>query len=174
MKKIQKLVVFALLMLFGASAAAQITIPGTNVTFRLNNEDWRYLRTFKLDDGANVYLYSYVGETLLEADGDTALPFLRIYINSNYTGDVYQLAYERYMKQPFQSLNEYTKGPGLPRSGGLAYDGIYTNPSDDRDYRFLMTYFKDHRTIVEFRLETSHETFARLEPKFKSILSTIK
>ena len=121
-----------------------------------------------------MHVYSYVGETLLEADGDTALPFLRIYINTNYSGDVYQLAYDRFVKQPFQSLNEFTKGPGLPRSGGLGYEGIYTNPSDDKDYRFLMTYFKDHRTIVEFRLETSRGTFARMEPKFKAVLSTIK
>lgn len=174
MKHLKQWLMLAALLLTSALATAQIAIPGTPYSFELNKDEWRYVSTFKLDDGANVYLYSYVGETLLEADGDTALPFLRIYINSNYTGDVYQLAYERYMKQPFQSLNEYTKGPGLPRSGGLAYDGIYTNPSDDRDYRFLMTYFKDHRTIVEFRLETSRETFARLEPKFKSILSTIK
>ena len=33
------------------SARAQLTIPGTSVTFRLNNEDWRYLRTFELPEG---------------------------------------------------------------------------------------------------------------------------
>lgn len=174
MKNIRQWLLLAALLLTSAVAAAQINIPGTPYSFELDNSEWRYLQTLKLDDGANVHVYSYVGETLLEADGDTALPFLRIYINTNYSGDVYQLAYDRFIKQPFQSLNEFTKGPGLPRSGGLGYEGIYTNPSDDKDYRFLMTYFKDRRTIVEFRLETSRGTFARMEPKFKAVLSTIK
>ena len=46
MKRILKTVVLVALMAFAASAAAQITIPGTDVSFRLNNDDWRYLRTF--------------------------------------------------------------------------------------------------------------------------------
>lgn len=174
MKQMKQWLVLALLLLTAGVASAQLNIPGTTLSFNLNSEEWVYLRTFKTDDGANVYLYSYVGETLVEAPGDTALPFLRIYVKENYIGDVYQLAYDRFVTEPFQSLNEFTRGAGLPRTGGLGYEGIYTSPVDQRDYRFLMTYFKDHRTIVEFRLETSRGTYQHMEPKFRDILSTIK
>ena len=142
MKKILKTVVLALLMAMASSAAAQITIPGTSVSFRLNGDDWRYLRTFKLEDGADIYLYYYVGHVLVDLEGDTVLPCLRIYVNEDYDGDVYELAYDRYMLQPFQSVDEYTHGPGLPKDGGIGYMGAYTNPSSQKDYQFLMTYFK--------------------------------
>ena len=158
---------------FSTPARAQIVIPGTSVTFSLGDKEWQYLRTFKLDDGANVFLYSYIGEVLVDASGDTVIPFLRIYVRENYGGDVYQLAYDRYVKQPFQSLREYTKGPGLPH-GGLGYEGIYTSPSDGRDYRFLMTYFKDRRTVVEFRLETSRSTWETMKGRFTDLLNTVK
>ena len=174
MKKILLSGLIGLMCLMGNVARAQITIPGTVITFTLPADEWSYVRTFTLDDGASVYLYSYVGETLVEAAGDTALPFLRIYVNPKYTGDVYELAYSRYVAQPFQSLTEYSKGAGLPRSGGLGYDGIYTHPVDGKDYRFLMTYFKDHRTAIEFRLETSRGTFERMESKFQEILNSVK
>ena len=164
----------AVLMAFGTSAAAQITIPGTSVTFRLNSDDWRYLRTFKLDDGADIYLYYYVGQVLVDMEGDTVLPCLRIYVNEGYEGDVYELAYDRYMLQPFQSVDEYTHGPGLPKSGGIGYMGAYTNPSSQKDYRFYMTYFKSHGTAVEFRLETTKDTFEEMEFEFKDILGTLK
>ena len=168
------LMVFLSSFSFLPSAHAQLVIPGTAVSFSLNDKEWQYLRTFNLDDGATVYLYSYTGEVLVDAAGDTVLPFLRLYVRENYGGDVYQLAYDRYVKQPFQSLREFTKGPGLPRSGGLGYEGIYTSPSDGHDYRFMMTYFKDRRTIVEFRLETSRDTWETMKDKFTAVLSTIK
>ena len=174
MKKILKTVVLVMLMALAASASAQITIPGTNVSFRLNSDDWRYLRTFKLEDGANVYLYYYVGHVLVDREGDTVLPCLRIYVNEDYDGDIYELAYERYMNQPFQSLNEYTHGPGLPKRGGLGYVGAYTNPSDQKDYQFMMTYFKDGDVTVEFRLETTTDTFKDMEFEFNDILESIK
>jgi hypothetical protein len=78
------------------------------------------------------------------------------------------------MKQPFQSVDEYTKGPGLPRKGGIGYMGAYTNPADQKDYQFLMTYFKDKNTIVEFRLETTKDTFEEMEFEFNDILGTLK
>ena len=174
MKKILKTVVLALLMAMASSAAAQITIPGTSVSFRLNSDDWRYLRTFKLEDGADVYLYYYVGHVLVDLEGDTVLPCLRIYVNEDYDGDVYELAYDRYMLQPFQSVDEYTHGPGLPKDGGIGYMGAYTNPSSQKDYQFLMTYFKSRGTAVEFRLETTKDTFEEMEFEFKDILGTLK
>ena len=174
MKKILKTIVLALLMTMASSAAAQITIPGTNASFRLNGDDWRYLRTFKLEDGADIYLYYYVGHVLVDLEGDTVLPCLRIYVNEDYDGDVYELAYERYMLQPFQSVDEYTHGPGLPKDGGIGYMGAYTNPSSQKDYQFLMTYFKSRGTAVEFRLETTKDTFEEMEFEFKDILGTLK
>lgn len=170
-----KRLLFVLLLLAGSGAAtAQLTIPGTNVTYRLNNEDWRYLRTFELAEGGDVYLYCYTGHVLVDMEGDTVLPFLRIYVNKDYDGDLYELAYERYEAQPFQSLKEYTKGEGIPSKGGLGYIGAYTNPSDQKDYQFYMTYFEDKGTSVEFRLETTKDTFDEMDFEFKDILSSIK
>lgn len=174
MKTIKQWLVLAVALLMSGAAMAQLTIPATTVSFQLDNNEWRYLRTFTEKDGANVYYYCYVGEVLLDAQGDTVLPFLRVYVRENYVGDVYELAYQRYEQQPYQSLREWTKGDGLPKSGGLGYEGMYTKPSDRRDYRFLMTYFKDRRTAVEFRLETTRETYEDMEVKFKKILNSIK
>ena len=121
-----------------------------------------------------MYLYCYTGHVLVDMEGDTVLPFLRIYVNKNYDGDLYDLAYERYEAQPFQSLKEYSKGNGLPSNGGIGYIGAYTNPSDQKDYQFFMTYFKDKGTSVEFRLETTKDTFEEMEFEFTDILSSIK
>ena len=110
----------------------------------------------------------------LAAAGDTVLPCLRIYVNEHYDGDLYSLVYDRYMLQPYQSLDEYTHGLGLPKSGGIGYDGIYTNPSDGKDYRFLMTYFKDRKAMVELRLETTSDTFGEMEFEFRDLLGTLK
>lgn len=174
MKRYFRIILTALLLAVPVVANAQIGIPGTQVTFRLNGDDWRYLRTFQLEDGADVYLYCYVGQLLLDGEGDTVLPFLRIYVHEDYEGDIYELAYERYMQQPFQSLNEYTHGAGLPKRGGLGYVGAYTNPSDQKDYQFMMTYFKDGDATVEFRLETTKDTFREMEFEFNDILESIK
>lgn len=174
MNEIKRMVVAAVLLLAPLASSAQLTIPGTKITYRLNNEDWRYLRTFALPEGGDVYLYCYTGQVLLDADGDTVLPFLRIYVNKNYAGDLFELAYERYEKQPFQSLHEFTKGDGLPSSGGIGYIGAYTNPNNGKDYQFYMTYFKDHKTCVEFRLETTKDTFKEMDFEFKDILSSLK
>lgn len=170
----KKLILTALMVVVAGIASAQLTIPGTNITYRLNGEDWRYLRTFELAEGGDVYLYCYTGHVLVDMEGDTVLPFLRIYVNKDYDGDLYELAYERYEAQPFQSLKEYTKGEGLPSKGGIGYIGAYTNPMDQKDYQFYMTYFKDRGTSVEFRLETTKDTFEEMDFEFKDILSSIK
>lgn len=170
----KKLILTALMVVVAGIASAQLTIPGTNITYRLNSEDWRYLRTFELAEGGDVYLYCYTGHVLVDMEGDTVMPFLRIYVNKDYDGDLYELAYERYEAQPFQSLKEYTKGEGLPSKGGIGYIGAYTNPTDRKDYQFYMTYFKDRGTSVEFRLETTKDTFKEMDFEFKDILSSIK
>ena len=170
----KKLILTALMVVVAGIASAQLTIPGTNITYRLNSEDWRYLRTFELAEGGDVYLYCYTGHVLVDMEGDTVMPFLRIYVNKDYDGDLYELAYERYEAQPFQSLKEYTKGEGLPSKGGIGYIGAYTNPTERKDYQFYMTYFKDRGTSVEFRLETTKDTFEEMDFEFKDILSSIK
>lgn len=172
--RIKRFFALAALLLCASVSTAQLTIPGTNVTYRLNSEDWRYLRTFELAEGGDIYLYCYTGHVLVDMEGDTVLPFLRIYVNKDYDGDLYELAYERYEAQPFQSLKEYTKGEGLPSKGGIGYIGAYTNPSDQKDYQFYMTYFTDRGTSVEFRLETTKDTFEEMEFEFKDILGSIK
>lgn len=162
------------LLMLSSTAMAQLTIPGTSYTFKLNNEDWRYLRTFELPEGGDIYLYCYTGHVLTDMEGDTVLPNLRIYVVKDYDGDLYDLAYQRYEDQPYQSLLDYTKGNGLPSSGGIGYIGAYTNPSDQKDYQFYMTYFKEGKTYVEFRLETTKDTFEEMDFEFTDILGTIK
>lgn len=174
MRKIATLLLTVAFLAISHTAMSQIKIPGTSVSFELEPENWRYLRTFQLDDGADIFLYYYAGDVLVDTEGDTVLPFLRIYVNDSFEGDVYQLAYERYMQQPFQSLDEYTHGPGLPRNGGIGYVGAYTNPTEQKDYQFLMTYFTSGDAIVEFRLETTKDTFEEMESEFRTILNTIK
>ena len=127
-----------------------------------------------MPEGGDVYLYCYTGHVVVDSEGDTILPFLRIYVNKNYSGDLYELVYNRYVTQPYQSLKEYSKGDGLPSSGGIGYIGAYTNPADQKDYQFYMTYFTNNKTAVEFRLETTKDTFDDMDFEFKDILGSIK
>lgn len=168
-----KLCIIAAMLMACNSTFAQLDIQGTRYKFNLDPDEWRYLRTFQVTSDETTYLYCYVGEVLLDDAGDTILPFLRIFIKNNYGDDLYQFVYERYEDQPYQSLREWSHGKGLPKLGGLGYEGIYTKPSDGQDYRFLMTYFRDKRTCVEFRLETTRETYEDMEVKFDKILSSI-
>ena len=52
--------------------------------------------------------------------------------------------------------------------------GLYTNPADGKDYKFIMTYFKSLNTVVEFRLETTEDTFHEMEFEFDDVLNSIK
>ena len=162
-------------LLWGGAAMAQtIKIPGTESSLTLTEGNWNYLRTFKLDDGADIYVYYYSKATILDRNGDTVLPCLRIYVNKKYSGDIYSLIYDRYMTQPYQSLREYMHGPGLPKSGGLGYVGAYTNPTERRDYELMMTYFKSGAAFVELRLETTADTFKKMEGEFTNVLNSLK
>lgn len=174
MKKFVLIGLLALVGFMGNRTSAQLTIPGTGVTYRLDNETWRFLRTLELPEGGDIYLYYYVGHVLVDVEGDTVLPFLRVYVNKHYDGDLSELIYERYERQPYQSLKEYSQGEGLPASGGFGYIGAYTNPNDQKDYQFYMTYFTDKGTSVEFRLETTKDTFEEMEFEFEDILGSIK
>lgn len=175
MRKTVKILMLAAAVAISAMASAQtIKIPGTEATLTLTEGNWSYLRTFKLDDGADIYIYYYSGKTITGTAGDTVLPCLRIYVNKRYSGDLYSLVYERYMAQPYQSLEEYMHGPGLPKSGGLGYVGAYTNPTEHRDYELMMTYFKSGNAYIELRLETTADTFAKMKGEFTKVLNTLK
>lgn len=151
---------------------AQVNIAGTHYSFTFPSS-WKYLQTTRVDHNTNVYLYSYNERFVVDAKGDTALPNLRIYVRKNYQEPVYSLVFSRYMKNPYQSLNDYTSGPGLPKEGGIGYEGIYTNVEEAQDYQFRMVYFKEKNTIVEFRLETTMGTYPQMEAEFLKILQSI-
>lgn len=162
----------ALLTMMAWAAQAQVKVPGTGVTFSFPDGGWKYLQTTNVDKNTTVYLYAYGGTAVVDEMGDTVLPFLRIYVKRNYPGSVYELAYERYLQQPFQALREYDEG--LVVDEALAYDGAYTSGNDTKDYRFKMLYFKVKKTAIEFRLETTTDTFGAFREMFDDILDTIE
>ena len=155
----------------GGVDAQEAKIPGTKVSFTFPDQ-WKYLKTTKVDGNTDIYLYCRTAS--VSADGDTSLPFLRIYVRKNYAPSVFELAFERYSAQPYQSMTDYVKGLGLPKSGGLGYVGAYTNSKNGKDYQFRMVYFKEDSTAVEFRLETTRETYSQMEEEFDRILESIK
>lgn len=169
MRKIFLTLVF---LLAGLLASAQISLPGTNLSFDFPSNGWKYLQTTNVDKNVTVYLYSYKASNVVDSVGDTVIPFMRIYVRKNYTGSVYDLAYSRFMTQPFQALDEYSEG--LPAPGGLGYVGAYNDNSDGKDYMFRMIYFKDKNTIFEIRMETTLDTYPAMEEEFLSVLQTIK
>ena len=159
-------------LMLGSYAQAQVSIPGTKVKFTFPSK-WKYLKSEKVDANTQMYLYYYT-DKVVASHGDTTLPFLRIFVRKNYTDPIYDFVFERYNKEPYQSLSDYTKGLGLPKSGGMGYIGAYTNVKDKKDYQFYMTYFVDKGTTVEFRLETTRDTFEEMDFEFKDILSSIR
>lgn len=150
-------------------ASAQIKIPETNVSFTFPSQGWKYLQTNKLSNTTTIYLYSYAGDYVIDGAGDTIIPFMRVYVRKNYDGSVYDLAYSRFMVQPFQSLDE-TVYP----NGSLCYLGAYTNEDDGKDYEFKMLYLKDRSNILEIRLECTVDNYEEFEKEFDEIINSIK
>lgn len=167
----RKIVFLALFAMLGLMATAQIKIPGTNVEFTLPEGEWKYLQTTNVDKNTNVYLYSYMRRNVLDANNDTIIPFLRVYVHKNYANSIYDLAYDRSVQQPFQSLDEFSEG--VPNEG-IGYIGAYTSPRDGKDYIFRMIYFKDKNTIYEFRAETTIDTYKDFEGMFADIIKSVK
>ena len=163
-------IVFFVVVL-GGVAQAQVSIPGTKVKFTFPSK-WKYLNTEKVDANTQRYLYYYT-DKVVAAKGDTTLPFLRIIVRKNYTAPVFDFVFDRYSKEPYQSLSDYTEGLGLPKSGGMGYVGAYTNVRDKKDYQFRMVYFKVQNTVVEFRLETTRATYQMMEKEFIAILKSL-
>ena len=168
MKTRKHLLLLAMLAIVSI-ASAQIKIPNTRLSFDFPNNGWKYLQTTNVDNNTTVYLYSYAGDYVVDNAGDTVLPFMRIYVRQNYDGSVYDLAYSRFITQPFQSLDEYVN-----EDGSFGYWGAYTNEEDGKDYEFLMLYTKDKNTIFEIRLETTRYNYEQFEDEFKKIMSTVK
>lgn len=167
------LVLFALMvaMIGGCMAQTQVTIPGTKVKFSFPGK-WNYLKADKVDKNTTVYFY-YYSSRILVSKGDTALPYLRIRVRKNYTGDLVDYVYDRYVAEPYQPLRDYTQGLGLPKSGGMGYIGAYTNLGNKKDYEFRMVYFKSQNAIVEFRLETTKATYNDMAKEFEAILASL-
>jgi len=169
MRKSFFLTLFAMMAML---VSAQNRIPGTNVQFSLPEGEWKYLQTTKVDKNTNVYLYSYLARNVVDSKGDTILPYVRIYVRKNYSPSAIELAAERWMQQPFQSLFEYTTG--LPGDGGIGYIGAYNNSMDGKDYVFRMIYFKEKNTAIEFRVETTRDTYEQFDALFEAIVTSVK
>lgn len=161
-----------ILLMAHLSATAQIHIPNTRVTFEFPNGGWKYLNTFQPDKDVTVYLYSYMAQDIIDNDGDTIPPFMRIYVRRNYAEGAFDLAYARYSQQPFQSLDEYFDG--LPTKDGIGYIGAYASASDEKNYQFRMIYFKDRNNGIEIRLETTKDTFDKMDDEFRKIMKTVR
>lgn len=167
------LVVIVMLMVASCGVVeAQVAIPGTKVQYTFPSK-WKYLSTQTIDANTAQFLYFYSAKTVA-FDGDTTLPFLRIVVRRNYAEPIYNFVFERYNREPYQSLSDYTQGLGLPKGGGMGFEGAYTNLKDKKDYQFRMVYFKVQSTIVEFRLETTRDTYPQMEKEFKAILKSLK
>ena len=163
---------FLFVFLLGSAAQAQVSIPGTKVKFSFPSK-WKFLKSEKMDANTQMYLYYYT-DKVVAAQGDTTLPFLRILVCKNHTGSIYDFVFDRYNKEHYQSLSDYTTGLGLPKSGGMGYIGAYTNVKDKKDYQFSMVYFQSQTAVVEFRLETTRATYLIMEKEFEAILKSLK
>lgn len=161
------LVTLLMLVLPLGLAAQQIRIPNTQVTLDLPTGEWSYVKTLNIDRQSDIYLYVYTDSVVLDSTGDTILPFLRVYVHRNYKRSAYELAYERFQNQPFQSMDEYSNG--LPAEG-IGYVGAYRSTLDEKDYQFRMIYFKERNNAIELRLETTADTYARFDRMFDTIL----
>lgn len=170
-RRLRRVLLLFVALLAAAALQAQVAIPGTKVQYTFPSK-WNYLSSQKIDKNTSVYHYYYTSNIIV-AQGDTALPYLRIRVTKNYTGTLYDYVYDRYIAEPYQPLKDYTAGLGLPKTGGMGYIGAYTNLKDKRDYQFRMVYFKIQNTVVEFRLETTRATYSQMAKEFEQILKSL-
>ena len=153
------------------SAQSEQRIPGTNVKYTFPSK-WKYLKTTEIDKNTSLYLFCYKQQTVV-SQADTALPYLCIYVRKDCDKQLPELVFERFMQQPYQTLDEYLTGPGLPTKGGMGYVGLYTHPKNNKEYAFRMVYFKEGSTAIEFRLETTRATYPQMEAEFVQILKSL-
>lgn len=165
------LLLTALFLSFTINGMGQITIPNTHVQFSFPNGGWKYLNTTEVDNNTTIYLYTYAARNVVDEFGDTVLPNLRIYVKQQYNNDVYQLSFDRFNQLPFQTLDEF-KTTQIKNSLGII--GAYRNPMDDKDYEFRAVYLKEGTTAIEFRTETTVDTFDAFDKEFQQIIATLK
>ncbi|MDY5968712.1 MAG: hypothetical protein SPJ13_01675 [Bacteroidales bacterium] len=168
----RKTLLLSLMLAITTVAMAQMNIPGTRVFFDFPQGGWKYLQTTEVDKNTQVYLYTYSAQNVVDSKGDTVLPCLRIYVRKNYDKSMFKFIMERFKEQPYQSLDEYTEG--IPGDEAFGYIAAYTDQVDKKDYGMRMVCFKDKTTVVEFRLETTFDTYPAFEKQFEEIASTLK
>ena len=168
----KRLLLILTMVLVSFYASAQVRVPGTSVFFVFPNEGWKYLQTTKVDKNVSVYLYSFDRRVVVDAEGDTVLPYLSVYVKKNCTESVYDVVYQRYESRPYQSLNESVEN--VPGGDGIFYVGAYRSAYDNKEYEFRMLYMKVKNTLIEFRLETTQDTFEEFDEEFLVILNSIK
>jgi len=156
----------------GAPLLAQISLPNSHFQFTLPEGKWKYLETIDVDAKTHVYLYSSV--PVVSKNNDTTLPFLRIYVKNDIGKDnSYDFAMNRFMQQPFIIVDEFSSSPFLPNKDAIGYIGLYKGENDTVRSKFYMLYFVHKSTLVEFRLETTEESFAQKQSEFEQIMKTI-
>lgn len=156
----------------GAPLSAQISLPNSHFQFTLPEGRWKFLETIDVDAKTHVYLYSSV--PVVSKDNDTTLPFLRIYVKNDIGKDnSYDFAMNRFMQQPFIIVDEFTSAPFFPCKDAVGYLGLYKGENDTMRSKFYMLYFVNKSTLVEFRLETTEESFAQKQAEFEQIMKSI-
>ncbi len=160
------------LLVAGVVASAQVSIPGTRVSFNFPDGGWKYLQTSQIDKESQVYLFVYEAKTVQDRAGDTVLPCLRIYVRNPYEGNMYKFIMERYTQQPYESLEEYTGTIGTAQSFG--YVAAYEDPVDGKTYQMRMLSFKDGTAAIEFRLEVPIDLYPAFEKMFADIAATLQ
>lgn len=166
----KKYVLFIALAISFMGVFAQVRIPDGNFSFELP-KGWKYLSTNKVDNRTKVYLYS---AQEIVSNGDTTLPFLRIYVRTSAKNKTaMELSIDRFMEQPFQALEEYTEGLYLPTKDAIAYLGANRDEVDGTENQFYILYFMHKNTAIEFRLQSTMATFDRVKAEFETILKSI-
>ena len=166
----KKSILFLCLGLFFSSVFAQVRIPEANFSFELP-KGWKYLSTTKVDNKTKVYLYS---QQEIIQDGDTILPYLTIYVRNNFKNkSAMEMSIDRFMQQPYQTIEDYTDGLFLPTSDAIAYMCVNRDEKDGTENQFYALYFVHKNTGIEFKLSTTKSTFDQLTDEFETILKSV-
>ncbi len=168
----RKILLLLTMLVAGMMATAQITVPGTRITFEFPQGGWKYLQTTKVDNDAHVYLFVYGEKAVMDAAGDTVLPCLRVFVRNHYTDNMFHFIMERYKQQPYETLEEYTATVSGVEAFG--YVAAYKDLVDDKAYQMRMVNFKDGNTAIEFRLEAPMDVYPAFEQTFSDIAATLK
>ena len=84
-----------------------------------------------------------------------------------------EMSLDRFMAQPYQTLEEYTEGLFLPTQDAIAYLGKNRDEEDGTENKFYTVYFIHKSSGVEFRLSTTEATFEQMKEEFETILKSV-